>query len=78
MRDYKKGKVLLESRPSQLLPSATSKDGQNVASGDQQQRRILEKVWGSVEKAMGEMRNVLVAQLQDSTRTLEEHEKTIE
>ncbi|KNZ82265.1 Exocyst complex component 2 [Termitomyces sp. J132] len=77
MRDYKKGKMLLESRPGQLLPSATSKEGQNAASGDQQ-RRILEKVWGSVEKAMGEMRNVLVAQLQDPTRTLEEHEKTIE
>ncbi|KAG6899205.1 hypothetical protein C0993_012333 [Termitomyces sp. T159_Od127] len=78
MRDYKKGKMLLESRPGQLLPSATSKEGQSVASGDQQQRRILEKVWGSVEKAMGEMRNLLIAQLRDSTRTLEEHEKTIE
>ncbi|KAG6861289.1 hypothetical protein C0995_001843 [Termitomyces sp. Mi166 len=78
MRDYKKGKMLFESRPGQLIPSATSKEGQNAASGDQQQRRILEKVWGSVEKAMGEMRNVLVAQLQDPTRTLEEHEKTIE
>ncbi|KAG6848631.1 hypothetical protein H0H93_015369 [Arthromyces matolae] len=78
MRDYKKGKMLLESRPGQLIPSATSKEGQNTGSGHQQQRRILEKVWGSVEKAMGEMRNILVAQLQDPTRTLEEHEKTIE
>ncbi|KAG6888464.1 hypothetical protein C0992_008432 [Termitomyces sp. T32_za158] len=78
IRDYKKGKMLLESRPGQLLPSAALKEGQTVASGDPQQRRILEKVWGSVEKALGEMRNVLVAQLQDSSRTLEEHEKTIE
>ncbi|KAG6827599.1 hypothetical protein H0H92_011172 [Tricholoma furcatifolium] len=78
MRDYKKGKMLLESRPGQLVPSATPKDGQTTASGDQQQRRILEKVWGSVEKAMGEMRNVLAAQLQDPSRTLEEQEKTIE
>ncbi|KAG6916419.1 hypothetical protein DXG01_006823 [Tephrocybe rancida] len=78
MRDYKKGKLLLESRPGQLIPSATPKEGQTAASGDQQQRRILEKVWGSVEKAMGEMKNVLVAQLQDPTRTLEEQEKTIE
>ncbi|KAF5383308.1 hypothetical protein D9615_005002 [Tricholomella constricta] len=78
MRDYKKGKLLLESRPGQLLPSGTLKEGQNSASGELQHRRILEKVWGSVEKAMGEMRNVLVSQLQDPTRTLEEQEKTIE
>ncbi|KAG6831153.1 hypothetical protein H0H87_006083 [Tephrocybe sp. NHM501043] len=78
MRDYKKGKLLLESRPGQLIPSATSKDAQTATSGDQQQRRILEKVWGSVEKAMSEMKNVLNAQLQDPRRTLEEQEKTIE
>ncbi|KAG5643067.1 hypothetical protein DXG03_001595 [Asterophora parasitica] len=78
MRDYKKGKLLLESRPGQLLPSGTPKEGQSAASGDQQHRRILERVWGSVEKAMGEMRNVLISQLQDPTRTLEDHEKTIE
>jgi exocyst complex component 2 len=78
MRDYKKGKMLLESRPGQLLPSGSSKDGQGSAAGDQQQKRILEKVWGSVEKAMGEMKNTLVSQLQDPTRSLEEQEKTIE
>ncbi|GLB39153.1 putative exocyst complex component Sec5 [Lyophyllum shimeji] len=78
MRDYKKGKMLFESRPGQLLPSGTQKEGQSSTSGDQQQRRILEKVWGSVEKAMGEMKNVLVSQLQDPTRTLEDQEKTIE
>ncbi|KAG6865442.1 hypothetical protein C0991_002518 [Blastosporella zonata] len=78
MRDYKKGKMLLESRPGQLIPPATPKEGQDASSGDQQQRRILEKVWGSVEKAMGEMKNVLLTQLQDPTRTLEEQEKTIE
>lgn len=78
MRDYKKGKMLLESRPGQLLPSGSPKDGQGSATGDQQQKRILEKVWGSVEKAMGEMKNTLVSQLQDPTRSLEEQEKTIE
>lgn len=78
MRDYKKGKILLETRPGQLLPLGTAKDGQASASAEQQQKRILDKVWGSVEKAMGEMRNVLQAQLQDSTRSVEEQEKTLE
>ncbi|KAJ7145330.1 exocyst complex component sec5 [Mycena crocata] len=78
MRDYKKGKFLLESRPGQLLPIGTAKDGQTTAAAEQQQKRILEKVWGSVEKAMGEMRNVLVSQLQDPRRSVEEHEKTLE
>lgn len=77
MRDYKKGKFLLESRPGQLLPIA-SKDGQSTASDQQQQKRILEKVWNSAEKAMGEMRNVLQSQLQNPSRTIEEQEKTIE
>lgn len=78
MRDYKKGKFLLESRPGQLLPIGSTKDGQASASAEQQQKRILEKVWGTVEKAMGEMRNVLLSQLQDPTRSVEEQEKTIE
>ncbi|KAK7036624.1 Exocyst complex component S5 [Paramarasmius palmivorus] len=78
MRDYKKGKFLLESRPGQLLPISIPKDGRASASAEQQQKRILEKVWGSVEKAMGEMKNVLMAQLQDHNRSIEEHEKTLE
>lgn len=78
IRDYKKGKFLLESRPGQLLPIGNNKDGQGSASAEQQQKRILDKVWASVEKAVGEMRNVLQAQLQDPTRTIEEQEKTIE
>ncbi|KAJ7695444.1 exocyst complex component Sec5-domain-containing protein [Mycena rosella] len=78
MRDYKKGKFLLESRPGQLLPIGTAKDGQASAAAEQQQKRILEKVWGSVEKAMGEMRNVLVSQLQNPRRSVEEQEKTLE
>lgn len=78
MRDYKKGKTLLETRPGQLLPVGSVKDGQALGNGDQQQKRILERVWGSVEKAMGEMKNVLYSQLQDPARTLEDQEKTIE
>ena len=48
------------------------------ASAEQQQKRILQKVWGTVEKAMGEMRNMLLSQLKDPTRSVEEQEKTIE
>ncbi|KAF8222395.1 hypothetical protein L208DRAFT_1413490 [Tricholoma matsutake] len=78
IRDYKRGKVLMETRPGQLLPFNNGKDGQVSVSADQQQKRVLEKVWGSVEKAMGEMKNALLSQLQDPSRTLEEHEKTME
>ncbi|KAJ3567835.1 hypothetical protein NP233_g6101 [Leucocoprinus birnbaumii] len=78
MRDYKKGKYMLESRSSQLLPVGISKDNAASVAAEQQQKRVLEKVWVSVEKAMGEMRNVLNAQLQDSSRSLEEQEKTLE
>jgi TRAP-type uncharacterized transport system fused permease subunit len=35
-------------------------------------------VWKNIEKAMGEMKNVLVSQLQDPNRTVEEQEKTLE
>lgn len=78
MRDYKKGKFLLESRPGQLLPIGSSKEGKASASAEQQQKRILDKVWGSVEKAMWEMRNMLLSQLKDPTRSVEEQEKTLE
>ncbi|KAJ6486945.1 exocyst complex component sec5 [Mycena sanguinolenta] len=78
MRDYKKGKFLLESRPGQLLPIGNTKDGEMSAAAEQQQKRILDKVWASVEKAMGEMRNVLISQLQDPRRSVEEQEKTLE
>ncbi|KAH8116013.1 exocyst complex component Sec5-domain-containing protein, partial [Phellopilus nigrolimitatus] len=83
LRDYKKGKFMLESRPGQLLPvSSRSKDsnsaGASASNADAQQKRILDKVWGAVERVMGEMKNILLAQLRDPTRTVEEQEKTIE
>ncbi|KIL63509.1 hypothetical protein M378DRAFT_164391 [Amanita muscaria Koide BX008] len=76
LRDYKKGKMQMETRPGQLLPIGPSGQGSSLA--EQQQKRILEKVWGNVEKAMGEMKNALHSQLQNSSRTVEEQEKTIE
>ncbi|RPD65706.1 hypothetical protein L226DRAFT_557688 [Lentinus tigrinus ALCF2SS1-7] len=78
MRDYKKGKLLLETRPNQLLPVATKKDGQSMESAQQQQKRILDKVWATVEKVMSQMRNELLGKLQDPSRSVEEQEKTIE
>ncbi|KAF9266066.1 hypothetical protein L218DRAFT_956455 [Marasmius fiardii PR-910] len=78
MRDYKKGKLLLESRPGQLLPIGIPKEGRASASAEHQQKRILDKVWANVEKAMGEMKNVLMSQLHDHSRSIEEQEKTLE
>ncbi|TFK97909.1 exocyst complex component Sec5-domain-containing protein [Pterulicium gracile] len=76
LRDYKKGKFLLESRPGQLLPMTGA--GADGREAQQQQKRILEKVWGNVEKAMTELRGALVGMLQDPTRSVEEQERTIE
>ncbi|KAI0765335.1 exocyst complex component Sec5-domain-containing protein [Fomes fomentarius] len=78
MRDYKKGKLLLETRPNQLLPVGAAKDGQSAESAQQQQKRILDKVWATVEKVMSQMRNELLAKLQEPSRSVEEQEKTIE
>ncbi|KAI5120615.1 hypothetical protein M0805_008091 [Coniferiporia weirii] len=83
LRDYKKGKFMLESRSEQLLPaSARSRDqgasGASTSNVDAQQKRILDKVWSAVERVMGEMKSVLLAQLSDPARTVEEQEKTIE
>ena len=77
MRDYKKGKFMLETRPGQLLPIGASKDSQNTTA-EQQQKRILDKVWNTVEKAMSEMRALLLGQLQQPGRPVEDQEKTIE
>ena len=73
LRDYKKGKFLLETRPAQLLPVAVK-----TASQKEQQRRIIDKVWGMVERIVGEMRGTLMGLLRDPRRSVEEQEKTIE
>jgi exocyst complex component 2 len=78
MRDYKKGKNLMETRPGQLLPIGTLKDGSVSPAEQAQQKRILDKVWQSIEKAMAEMKSGLHAQLSDPSRTVDEQEKTIE
>lgn len=78
LRDYKNGKSLLENRVGRLLPIGNSKDAIASEVEEQQRRRVLDKVWTSVEKAIGQMRNVLLSQLQDSSRSVEEQEKTLE
>lgn len=78
LRDYKKGKFMLESRPGQLVPIGSTKDGQRSAAAEQQQKRILDKLWSMVERVMGELRKQLTAKLQEPSRSVEEQEKTIE
>ncbi|KZS97149.1 hypothetical protein SISNIDRAFT_406460 [Sistotremastrum niveocremeum HHB9708] len=73
LRDYSKGKFLLETKPGQLL-SATGEAKKN----DEQQKRILDKVWQQVERVMTSMRTTLLDKLADGTRAVEEQERTIE
>lgn len=75
LRQYNKGKFLLDSRPGQLLPIEA---GGNTGSSTAQQKRILDKVWVNVEKVMGEMKALLLARLQDPGRSVEEMERGIE
>lgn len=75
LRQYNKGKFLLDSRPGQLLPIEA---GANAGSSTAQQKRILDKVWVNVEKVMGEMKALLLARLQDPGRSVEEMERGIE
>lgn len=73
LRDYKKGKFLLETRPSQLVPVTI-----NTATQRRQQRRIIDKVWGTVEKVISDMKIGLLAQLAEPARGIEAQERTIE
>ncbi|WFC96189.1 Exocyst complex component S5 [Malassezia brasiliensis] len=79
LRDYKKGKYLLESRPGQLLPVQDS--GAAGAPSEAQlvqQRRIFAKVWDAVEDAMYDMQKRLLAHLREPQHSVEEQEKCIE
>ena len=73
---------MLETRPGQLLPVTAGKDevkeGESSIPLEQRQKKILEKVWNAVERVIGEMKSKLTDQLKDSSRTVEEHEKTFE
>lgn len=69
---------MMESRPGQLLPIGSTKDGQASLVAQQQRKRILDRVWSAVERVMSEMRNQLQAKLQEPSRSVEEQEKTLE
>ncbi|SCV68475.1 BQ2448_596 [Microbotryum intermedium] len=73
LQAYKQGRYILASRPAQLLglPVATTPQQQ------QQQKRIYDKVWGQVEKIIGDLRATLGKRLRDTRRGLDEVEKTI-
>ncbi|WFD33269.1 Exocyst complex component S5 [Malassezia cuniculi] len=81
LRDYNKGRFLLEQRPGQLLPihSTDTADGPRVSEAQLAQRkRIFARVWDAVENVMRDMREQLVQHLRDPQRSVEEQEKTIE
>jgi exocyst complex component 2 len=78
LRDYKKGKYLLDARPGQLLAFNTADGSKGNAKQQAQQRRVFNKVWDAVEETMREMRERLVALLREPKRGVEEQERTIE
>ena len=80
LRDYKKGKYLLDSRPGQLLAvgSAKPESAGGGARNDIQQKRVFAKVWDAVEATMKDMQSRLTDQLREPRRSVEEQEKTIE
>lgn len=78
LRDYKKGKYLLDSRPGQLLAVGNKSEPAGGARNDVQQKRVFAKVWDAVEATMKDMQSRLTAQLREPKRSVEEQEKTIE
>ncbi|CDS00803.1 related to Exocyst complex component Sec5 [Sporisorium scitamineum] len=80
LRDYKKGKYLLDSRPGQLLAVGSAKQPESAggARNDIQQKRVFAKVWDTVEVTMKDMQSRLTAQLREQRRSVDEQEKTIE
>ncbi|GAC73963.1 sec5 subunit of exocyst complex [Moesziomyces antarcticus T-34] len=80
LRDYKKGKYLLDSRPGQLLAVGSAKPPESAggARGDVQQKRVFAKVWDAVEATMKDMQSRLTAQLREPRRSVDEQERTIE
>ena len=74
MRDYKKGSFLRSPKSGVLIPGLPA----DTPEQKDQQRRVFEKIWKSVERIMGELRTRLDAGLKDPSRPVEEQEKTIE
>lgn len=87
LKDYRKGKYLMQTRPGKLLalpsssstkpdvPDAPAQPGSRLQA---QQKRVFDNVWGAVERVMGEMEHKLFNQLKDPLRGTDEQVKTIE
>ncbi|GJJ10531.1 hypothetical protein Clacol_004757 [Clathrus columnatus] len=80
LRDYKKGKFMV-LKPNQLLSSVSANQDANGRQRENQlelqQRRIFDKLWNSVEKVMGLMRNELLEKLK-RPGPVEQQEKILE
>ncbi len=74
LRDYKRGSFLHSSKSGAFIPGVPA----NTQRQRDQQKRVFDKVWTSVENIMGEMKRKLDAGLKDPNRPVEEHERTIE
>ncbi|KIR53565.1 exocyst protein [Cryptococcus gattii Ru294] len=70
LRDYKKGLFLHNTRSGQLIPG--------VNASREQQKKVFDKVWSSVEDIMSDMRAKLDSGLKEAARGVEEQERTIE
>jgi exocyst complex component 2 len=65
---------LNKSKTGQLIPGVPVTNAQQR----EQQKRVFEKVWKSVEGIIDDLKDKLHAMLQDPSRTVEEQERTIE
>jgi exocyst complex component 2 len=74
LRDYKRGTFLHSSKPGTLIPGLPA----STQRQREQQKRVFQKVWTSVERIMGQMKAKLDEGLKDPTRPVEEQERTIE
>ena len=78
LRDYLKGKYLLENRPGQILPIQNESNEPPTESQLSQQRRIFARVWDAVDEIMYDMQGKLVDILREAHRSVEEQEKCFE
>ena len=78
LRDYLKGKYLLENRPGQILPIQNESNEPPTESQLAQQRRIFARVWDAVDDIMYDMQGKLVDILREPHRSVEEQEKCFE
>ncbi|CAG8584198.1 6305_t:CDS:10 [Funneliformis mosseae] len=80
IRDYKKGKVVLDSTMGTEgtdTNGAASEREYDETALSAQYRKVFDKVWLEVDKIMEEMKVQLFKQLTEPWRSMEEQEKTI-